>query len=201
MIKNIIFDLGNVLINFKPDQFLRRFVNDEHRILEFINNVIKTELWLSLDRGILTLQEARDEYLKRNPEESDLILNFFNHWKEMLTPIPHNIQILRELKSNDYKIYFLSNYIKEAFDYIQKLYEFLTLVDGKVISCEINSAKPEAKIYQILLDKYSLVPEQCVFIDDIESNINQAYSMNMKTIHYLGDTDLRSELRKLNVKI
>jgi putative hydrolase of the HAD superfamily len=163
--------------------------------------VIKTELWLRLDRGILSLEEARDEYLERYSEESNLILIFFSHWKEMLTPITHNIQILQELKSNDYRIYLLSNYIKEAFDYVQEHNDFFTLVDGMVISSEINSAKPETKIYQTLLDKYNLKPDQCVFIDDVESNLTQAHSLNMKTIQYFKDTDLRSELRKLDVNI
>jgi len=201
LIRNIIFDIGNVLLNFKPEQFLSRFINDELRIKEFITNVIKTELWLDLDRGINSLQEAREKYLERYPEESKLIMTFFNHWKEMLTPIPQNIQILRELKSNDYKVYFLSNFIREAFDYVQDCYEFITLVDGKVISSELKYVKPEVKIYQHLLEKYNLNPEQCVFIDDVESNLPQAQSLKMKTIHYLKDTDLRSELRKLDVKI
>lgn len=201
MIRNIIFDIGNVLLNFKPELFLKRFTNDDLRIKEFINNVIKTELWIKLDRGIISLQDARDEYLKRYTEESNMILIFFNHWKEMLTPITKNIQILRELKSNDYKIYFLSNFIKEAFDYVQKRHDFFTLVDGKVISSEIKYVKPEAKIYQILLEKYDLNPDQCVYIDDVESNLLQAHSLNMKTIHYLEDTDLRTELRKIDVKI
>jgi putative hydrolase of the HAD superfamily len=163
--------------------------------------VIKTELWLNLDRGFISLNDARDEYLKRFPEESKLILAFFNYWKEMLTPIPQNIQILRELKSNEYKIYLLSNYIKEAFDYVKDRNEFFTLVDGKVISCEIKSAKPEMKIYQSLIDKYNLNPDQCVFIDDIESNLNKARSLNIKTIYYSEDIDLREELRKLKVNI
>ncbi len=201
MIRNIIFDIGNVLLNFKPEQFLKRFIKDKLRIKEFIVNVIKTELWLNLDRGIVSLQEARNEYLERYPEESNLILTFFNHWKEMLTPITQNIQILRELKSNDYRIYFLSNFIKEAFDYVQDRYEFFTLVDGIVISSEIKYVKPETKIYQCLLEKYNLNPEQCVFIDDLETNLPQAHSLKIKTIHYLKDTDLRSELRKLNINI
>lgn len=201
LIRNIIFDIGNVLLNFKPQQFLRRFTNDDVRIKDFMTNIIKTELWVNLDRGDISLQEALDKYLERYPEESNLILAFFNHWKDMLTPITQNIQILRELKSNDYKIYLLSNYIKEAFDYVVERNEFFSIVDGKVISCEIKSAKPDARIYQSLLDQYNLNPEQCVFIDDIESNLTQAHSLNMKTIHYLENTNLRSELRKLNVKI
>ncbi|MBY8985417.1 MAG: HAD family phosphatase [Candidatus Lokiarchaeota archaeon] len=201
MIRNIIFDIGNVLINFKPDQFLRRFINDEYRIKEFLTKVIKTELWLNLDRGIISLEEARKEYLIRYPGESNLLLTFFAHWKEMLTPITHNIKILRELKSNDYKVYLLSNYIKEAFDYVVNRNEFFAIVDGKVISSDIKSAKPELKIYQNLFEKYDLRPERCVFIDDTEANLHQAQSLNMKTIHYFDGIDLRSELRKLKVNI
>ena len=164
-----------------------RFVNDEIRIKKFANNVVKSETWRNLDRGIITLQEAQDEYIERYPEEKKLILLFFSHWQEMLTPIKHNIQILKELKSNDYKIYLLSNYIKEAFDYVQERNDFFSIVDGKAISCEIKSAKPEAKIYQSLLEKYNLNPEQCVFIDDLEANVTQARSMNIAAIHYLND--------------
>jgi len=201
LIRNIIFDVGNVLLNFKPGQFLMRFVNDEIRIKKFANNVVKSETWRNLDRGTITLQEAQDEYIERYPEEKKLILLFFSHWQEMLTPIKHNIQILQELKSNDYKIYLLSNYIKEAFDYVQERNDFFSIVDGKAISYKIKSAKPEAKIYQSLLEKYNLDPEQCVFIDDVEANVTQARSMNIVAIHYSKDTDLRSELRKLNVNI
>ena len=201
MIKNIIFDIGNVLLNFKPEEFLKRFVDDDLRIKDFINNVVKTELWLNLDRGILSLQEAHTEYLSRYPEETTLLTAFFNHWKEMLTPITKNIQILQDLKSNDYKIYFLSNFIEEAFDYVQGRYEFFTLADGIVISSEIKYVKPEIKIYQHLLEKFNLIPEQCVFIDDIESNLTQAHTLKMKTIHYLKNTDLRSDLRKMDINV
>ncbi|MHA1987411.1 MAG: HAD family hydrolase [Promethearchaeota archaeon] len=201
MIKNIIFDLGNVLLNFEPEKFLTRFINDELRIKDFVSNVVRNELWLKLDRGIISLQEAQAEYLGRYPEESTLLLAFFNHWKEMLTPITKNIQILRELKTKEYKIYFLSNFIQEAFDYVQDRYDFFTLADGIVISSEINYVKPEIKIYQHLLEKFNLNPEQCVFIDDIESNLTQAHTLNMKTIHYLENSDLRSDLRKMDIDV
>lgn len=201
LIRNIIFDIGNVLLNFKPEAFLRRFTRDENRIKEFTAKVIKTELWLSLDRGDVSLKDAQNEYLKRYPEESDLLKVFFNHWKEILTLIPQNIQILRDLKTNNYKIYILSNFIREAFTYVTEQFDFFELIDGKVISYVIKSIKPEDKIFQTLIEKYRLKPEQCVFIDDEEVNISKAKSIKMKTIHYLEGMDLRFELRNMNIAI
>lgn len=201
MIRNIIFDIGNVLLNFKPELFLRRFTSDKNRIKEFTAKIIKTELWLSLDRGAISLKEAQIEYLKRYPEESDLLAVFFNHWKEMLTIIPQNIQILQDLKSNNYKVYLLSNFIREAFTYVTAQYDFFKLIDGKVISYDIKSIKPEEIIFQSLIEKYRLKPEQCLFIDDEEGNITKAKAMKMETIHYYEGMDLQLELRKLNIKI
>ena len=110
LIRNIIFDLGNVLLNFQPAQFLTRYINDQNQISDFIAKVIKNELWHKLDRGVISLDNARDEYIAKFPEESGFITSFFNHWKEMLTPINENIKILYELKANGYPLYALSNF-------------------------------------------------------------------------------------------
>lgn len=201
MINNVIFDLGNVLVNFKPKQFLLRYTNDKNRITKFISNVIQSDTWLNLDRGILSIKNARDDFISAYPEETELIKTFFNHWKEMLTPISKNVNLLKELKSNGYKLYILSNYIVEAFEYVKERYDFFSLFDGLVISGKLNIIKPEREIFQYLLQNYNLYPEDSVFIDDVKQCIDQAGKLKINTIHYLPNTDLRSELRKLGVKI
>ncbi|MFW9865089.1 MAG: HAD family hydrolase [Candidatus Thorarchaeota archaeon] len=122
MIRNIIFDLGNVLLNFQPTQFLMQFTNDYNQINDFIAKVINNELWQKLDRGVISLDDARDEYIAKFPKENEFITTFFNHWKEMLTPINDNIKILHELKANGYSLYILSNFIEEAFEYVKNRY-------------------------------------------------------------------------------
>ncbi len=201
MIKNIIFDLGNVLINFKPEQFLLRYTKDKNRITKFISNIIQSDTWLKLDRGIMSIKNARDDFISAYPEETELIKIFFDHWQEMLTPISKNVNLLKELKSNGYRLYILSNYIIEAYEYVKERYNVFSLFDGLVISGKINIIKPEREIFQFLLQKYNLNPEDSVFIDDIKQCIDQAGKLKIKTIHYLPNTDLRSELRKLEVKI
>ncbi|MFX0035296.1 MAG: HAD family hydrolase [Candidatus Hermodarchaeota archaeon] len=201
MIRNVIFDLGNVLLNFKPEIFLFSYVKDENFIKSFISNVISSEIWLNLDRGTLTIKNAKKQLINKFPEEKKFISTFFKHWMKMLTPIDENVKILYNLKSNGYRVYILSNYIQEAFKYVKNKYNFISIFDGVVISGNVKVMKPEIEIYQKLVDKYKIVPEECVFIDDIESNLFQARRMGMKTIFYLPNTNLSEELKKIGINL
>jgi putative hydrolase of the HAD superfamily len=201
MIKNIIFDLGNVIFNFKPDKYLLRYTKDENYIKEFISKVIRSKTWLKLDRGMISLKTAEKEFIDRYPEDRDFLIMFFKHWMEMLTPIEENVKLLHDLKSSGYKIYILSNFIVEAFNFVNRQYDFLSLFDGGIISGKEKTIKPEFEIYQKLIDKYNLIPEQCIFIDDVRAFLSRANKLNMKTILYSPNSDLRLELRKLEVKI
>ncbi|MEE9377137.1 MAG: HAD family phosphatase [Candidatus Lokiarchaeia archaeon] len=201
MIKNIIFDLGNVLLNFKPETFLLRYTKDEQYIQNFISKVIRNKIWFRLDRGTISLENAKEEFIRMYPEDSNFLITFFEHWMEMLTPIQENVKILCDLKTNGYKTYILSNYIEEAFEITEKKYDFFSLFNGKIISGQEKVIKPEIEIYQKLIDKYNLVPEECVFIDDIRSFLFRARKLKMKTILYTPDTDLRTELRKLDISV
>lgn len=201
MIKNIIFDLGNVIFNFKPEKFLYRFTNDENYIKEFISKVIRSKTWLELDRGTISIEKAEEEFIGKFPEDRDFIVMFFSHWMEMLTPISENVKLLYDLKSNGYKIYILSNFIVEAFDFVKNQYDFLSLFDGKIISGKEKVIKPELEIYQRLVNKYNLVPEECIFVDDVHGFLSQAKILKIKTILFAQDTDLRTELRNLDINI
>ncbi|NVM37237.1 MAG: HAD family phosphatase [Candidatus Lokiarchaeota archaeon] len=201
MIRNIIFDLGNVLINFKPETFLLRYTKDEQYIQNFISKVIRNKIWFRLDRGTISLENAKEEFIRKYPEDYSFIITFFEHWMEMLTPIQENVKILCDLKANGYNTYILSNYIEEAFEIMEKKYKFFSLFDGKIISGQEKVIKPEIEIYQKLIDKYNLVPEECVFIDDIRSFLSRARKLKMKTILFTPNTDLRTELRTLDIRI
>lgn len=201
MIRSIIFDLGNVLLNFKPETFLLRYTKDEQYIQNFISKVIRNKIWFNLDRGTISLENAKEEFIRKYPEDNSFIITFFEHWMEMLTPIQENVKVLCDLKANGYNTYILSNFIEETFEIIEKKYKFFSLFDGKIISGQEKVIKPEIEIYQKLIDKYNLVPEECVFIDDIRSFLSRARKLNMKTILFTPNTDLRTELKKLDISV
>ncbi|TFF93126.1 MAG: HAD family phosphatase [Promethearchaeota archaeon] len=203
MIKNIIFDLGNVLINFKPELFLLNFTKERKKIKNFVNKVPKSKIWFDLDRGKFSINQAYEMFSKRYPEYKELLKKFFedNRWMEMLTPITQNVEIVKLLKEKGYNLYILSSFIKEAFEYIDSRYNFLSLFDGKVISYQEGVIKPEEEIYHTLLKRYNLKPEECLFIDDHKIILDPAKKLGMKVIHYQDSKDLREELIKFSIKI
>jgi len=201
MIKNIIFDLGNVLLKFKPHEFLLRFTNDREYIDQFVSKITRSKTWLELDRGTISLENARNIFLSKYPLEKEFIEQFFDQWMDMLTPIEKNIEILGELKELGYRTYILSNYIKEAFSYVCSKYNFFSLFYGQIISGVENTIKPEKAIYELLLSRYNLLPEESLFIDDVLFFLKPAKKLGMKTIWNQPETDLREEFRKFDILI
>ena len=201
MIKNIIFDLGNVLLKFQPSEFLLRFTDDVKYIDQFVPKIFRSTVWLDLDRGTLSLENAKTNFISRYPKEEAFITLFFNHWMEMLTPIDENIDILKDLRDLGYKTFILSNFIKETFTFIENKYNIFSLFDGQIISGYEKTIKPEKEIYIKLLNKYHLIPEESLFIDDVLFFLKPAKKLGMKTIWNQPETDLREELRKFNIAI
>jgi putative hydrolase of the HAD superfamily len=201
LIKNAIFDIGNVLLSFKPKEFLLNYIDDIKQIDIFVSNIINSKTWLNMDQGILTIKEAKNIFLGKYPELTGIINIFYDNWLEIFSPIDKNINILKELKKNNYKIYALSNFIEESFHFVLKKFEFFSLFDGMVISYNVQLIKPEVAIYQHLLDKYKLVPNECVFLDDYMECLIPAQKLGIFTILINKEVDLRAELRKLSIKI
>jgi putative hydrolase of the HAD superfamily len=199
MIKNIIFDLGNVLLKFKPHEFLLRFTPDKEYINQFVSKVTRSKIWLELDRGTNSVENARTIFLSKFPQEKEFIELFFDQWMDMLTPIEENIEILKELKESGFKTYVLSNFIKETYVHVSSKYSFFSLFDGQIISGVENVIKPEKAIYELLLRRYNLIAEESLFIDDILFFLKPAKKLGMKTIWNRPETDLREELKKLKV--
>lgn len=201
MIKNIIFDLGNVLLKFQPSEFLLRFTDDVEYIDQFVPKIFRSTVWMELDRGIISIEDAKNTYISQYPKEENFLTLFFNHWMEMLTPINKNIEILKAVRDLGYKTYILSNFIKEVYTFIEKKYNIFTLFDGKIISGFEKTIKPEKAIYLELLNRYHLNPEESLFIDDVLFFLKPAKKLGMKTIWNKPETDLREELRKYEIII
>jgi putative hydrolase of the HAD superfamily len=179
---NFIFDIGNVLIDFKPEQFLYTLFNDPP-VEKKINEIIyKSPEWVRLDEGTITPQEACLNFCAKEPEYKELIAEVMDKLPEMLTPIQKTIALLPEIKKQGHKLYYLSNYHKELSRYIQNKYSFFKLFDGGVFSCDVHMVKPDPAIYRYLLDKYKLKPEDCVFIDDTKENVLAAEKEGIKGV-------------------
>lgn len=199
MIKNIIFDLGNVLINFKPLDYVHTKIADCQRADEVYQSIFISPKWLMLDRGIVTEKEAINAICERNPEQSKLIRLVMTNWYLMLTPIDDVMDLVKEIKENGYKIYFLSNYQLLAYEHVRKVYSVFNYFDGGVFSFEEKFLKPEPAIYEKLIQIYEIEPHESIFIDDTKDNVESATAIGFNAILFTNSIKLREELIKYNV--
>lgn len=200
MIKNIIFDFGGVLMDWNPRYFFKDYFKDDVKMEFFLKNIATDEWNAEQDRG-RSLKEGTEILVQQYPEWEQDIRAYYDNWTTMLrADIPQNVAVLRKLGATHYALYGLTNWSQETFPYALEHYDFFQLFQGKiVVSGEEKLIKPDAKIWQVLLERYQIQAGESVFIDDNPQNIAKAKTLGFHTIHLQDDTDLASELNALGV--
>ena len=201
MYKNIIFDLGNVVLNYNPEEYLIKKINDKNKVEIALNNIFKSNEWKMLDRGIITEEEAKRVIKNRVIDNSEIIDLAFENWYDMLRPIEETIELINKLKKNGYKIYYLSNFHSKAFEEVTNKNKVFEEFYGGIVSFKEKLLKPEKEIYMKLLEEYNLNPAECIFIDDMLINIEGAKAVNIKGIQFISTKDLIYKLRECGVEI
>jgi len=199
--KNIIFDLGGVLIDWNPEYvYLKEFKNDRKEMKWFFDNVCTFDWNENQDAGY-PLKKATEERVKLFPQYENLIRIYYGRWEEMLGgPIIRSVNILRRIKKkNKLNIFALTNWSAETFPTALKKFDFLSLFEGIIVSGEEKTRKPFEKIYQITIDRFKIDPTESVFIDDNLRNVKAAEKLNIKGIHFKNSDKLEIELRNLKI--
>lgn len=181
MIKNLIFDVGNVLIEYRWNQMLLDYGLSKEEAAVAGPLFFEHETWKELDLGNMPVEEVILLYEKQLPQYAGLIRWFLTHLELMPIPRPDVWEKVHALKEKGYKIYLLSNYNEDFFRVHTEGASFLQDIDGKVVSYEIHKIKPYPEIYQYLLDKYELKAQECVFFDDRPENTQTAEELGMNT--------------------
>ena len=199
-IKAIVFDLGGVLIDWNPNYVFDKLLEDPERKKFFFDHICTSEWNEEQDAG-RSLTEATAELVSKHPEWKDYIEAFYGRWEEMLGgPIQGTVELFRELKeTGKYKFYALTNWSAETFPRALALYDFLHWFDGRVVSGEEKMRKPFPEFYQVLLNRFQLLPQECLFIDDNIRNVKAAEAIAIPGIHFHNPEQLRSELEKRNL--
>lgn len=189
MIKNLIFDMGNVLLDYDPDVILEETCDEDEE-----KKIIKKELfsgteWMMGDRGDITNAERYNLVKKRVPEKLyDKLRKCVEHWDVCMVPVKGAREFLEYAREKGYGIYILSNAAIEFYQYFPRQFD-LDFFDGIVVSAEQHLLKPEIGIYRYLLETYQLKPEECLFIDDREENVKGAEKAGIKGYVFKGDFD------------
>jgi putative hydrolase of the HAD superfamily len=203
MIRNIVFDMGNVVIRFDPGYFMDRAgITDETDRRLIMNELFLSVEWAQMDAGILTEQTAEPLILERFPERlKNTVRMLLYTWAYPRDMIPGMEELISRLKDAGYSIYLLSNASAAQHDYWPK-YTVSRLFDGKLISCDYGIIKPNPKIYQLFTEKFQLDPGECLFVDDLTANVAAAIQCGWKGIVFQGEAEqLKKSLALSGVSI
>lgn len=195
-IKNIVFDFGGVLIDWNPVYLYEKVFEDKDEMNFFLNNVCVYTWNIQQDAG-RPLSEATAEKQAEFPHYKDEIAMYYGRWEEMLGgTIDENVRLIKPLKEK-YNIYGLTNWSAETIPFAIKRYNFFKDLDGMVVSGDEKLIKPNPKLYQVLIDRYSINPAESLFIDDNAANVQIAKEMGFHTIHLTPDVNLEERLREM----
>lgn len=197
MIKNIIFDFGGVFLDWNPRYLYKSYFNNDEEMEHFLADICNGEWNIRQDAG-RPFAEAVKELQAKFPEYAEAIQMYDDDWEKMLKcELPESIDLLKELKFMGYGIYGLTNWSAEKIGYAFANYSFFSLFDGIVVSGVEKVVKPDRKIYEILLERYSLKPGECVFIDDNQDNVDMAKVLGINAIRFDNIGNVKEHLETL----
>ena len=199
MIKNLIFDIGNVLADYNWRGFLEA-QGFEPEMVERIGKAAPlSKEWNEYDRGVWTDEEILDSFVKNDPEIETEIRKAYASFRGMVKMRDYTIPWLKELKAKGYHLYYLSNFSGKARRDCSESLQFLPLMDGGILSYEDKLIKPDAAIYELLLKRYNLEAEDSVFMDDTMPNVTGAEAVGIHGIWFDTREHAIEQLKKLGV--
>jgi len=192
----VIWDLGGVLIDWKTSYVFDEHYFDSPGMRDHFFNQVCTSDWNENQDAGYPIDKATEEKIAEHPEWEPAIRDFYGRWEEMLRgPIPETVEIFRELRAvQKFKFYALTNWSAETFPIALSRFDFLHWFDGRVVSGEEKTRKPFPEFYQILLDRYQIVPSRSLFIDDNLRNVKAAEALQIPSVHFQDPAQLRTAL-------
>jgi len=199
-IEAVVFDVGNVLIEWSPRYLYRKLFPDDEAAMERFLALVCTAEWNAAQDAGRPFVCAVTELSRQYPEQAPLIAAFDERWEEMV-PGAHDdtVALVRELDERGWPLYALTNFSREKFPLVVRRFDVFALFDGIVVSGEIGLIKPDPAIFHHLLERYALRAEACLFIDDAEANVAAARALGMRAIRYTGAGALRRDLAALGL--
>lgn len=196
-IKNIVFDFGGVLLDWNPRYFYQSYFDTTEKMDYFLTHICTEEWNAEQDRG-RTFAEGIRLLQAQYPEYRSAIRFFEGNWNDMLRgEFPDSVDILHQLKDQGFALYGLTNWSAETFPRVYKEYDFFAFFDGIVVSGEEKLIKPDAAIFNVLLQRYQLKADESIFIDDNYANIQAADALGFKTIHFVNAEKTKEQLQSL----
>ncbi len=200
MIKTVIFDIGNVLVDFR----FRKMVESKGFTKEVCDRIeeatVDSGFWNELDRGVMSYDEVLSLFAARDKGIETQMRQALASLKGIVKMRPHAVPWVRGLKRAGYQVLALSNYPEKAYEDDKEQLAFLDDMDGYILSYRDKVVKPDGEIYDLLQARYSFAPKECVFIDDLQTNLDTADKLGWQTIRYESYEQVCARLREIGVE-
>ena len=200
MINTVIFDIGKVLAGYGWEKYLRSIVPEEQAYRAVEQAVFLNPAWVEHDKGLMTEEEEILDFVSAAPEYEAEIRKVYENLGECVWKLSYAVPWVQELKSQGFQIYALSNWPKHIYDQREDKLDFLELMDGYVLSYREHLIKPDPAVFQLLMDRYQISPDEAVFLDDTLANVKTAETLGIHGIHFQSLEQAREELRKLGIE-
>ena len=200
MIDTIIFDMGNVLVDFRWEALFHEMGLYGEKFDRMANATVLNPVWNEFDRGVWTDEMMLDAFIKNDPRlEPELRDLLYNRFTGLLRKFDYTDEWLDRLKAKGYRIYILSNFSRKGIEEVPDELDYMKKADGAVVSYRVKMIKPDPGIYEYLLKEYDIDPAKAVFIDDNEDNIEAAKKFGINVIRFIGKKDADEKLAALGV--
>lgn len=199
MITTIIFDIGNVLADFTWREHYEKFGYDDAMIERIADATVRSPIWNENDRGVWSDEQLLQAMIDNDPEIEKDIRRVLDNVATMVVHNDYAIPWIMALKEKGYRTLYLSNFSRKARVECAQALDFLPYLDGGILSYQEKVIKPMPEIYELLIERYQLVPEECVFLDDTLVNLEAAGKFGIHTIQFKNQAQAIEELRALGV--
>lgn len=200
-IKNIVFDIGGVLADYNVKGFLSDKGFDGAMIKRILKASVMSPYWGQFERAEITEEEALKGFAGIDPEIESELYTAFSSVEGMLTIREDAIWLVKGLKRAGYRVFYLSNYSKKAYDECGESLAFMPYMDGGLVSFKVGRTKPDPEMYRLFLQEYHLLPEECIFVDDTAENVEAARKLGFAGIVFTSCEALIAELKDCGVEL
>ena len=200
-IKNVVFDIGNVVVRWAPLEIIRLTFGDNNAVEEKAKSIFQSETWFRLNKGQITENDAKAQYKDALGLTELECERLFYYVKQTQILIHGSVDLIKRCKSAGLNVLALTDNVHEIVSHLKNTYTFWELFDGAIVSADVGLLKPQPEIYQTLLSQYDLKASQTVFIDDMPHNVKGAESVGIAAIQFANVSQCEQALRSLGVQI
>ena len=197
MIRNVILDIGDVLVHSDFERFFKKQGYNDDMVIRLSKATFLSPAWRELDRGVWSMDEIMEAFVRNDPGIENALRSVFRNTEGFVRKYPYTESWIRVLKASGLKVYCLSNLSGLIYDGCANELMFLGMVDGYILSWREKLAKPDPKIYRLLLDRYSLMAEECIYVDDSETNVLASADLGVTGIVFQDQKQAEHEIQRI----